>query len=133
MRTVFTQADAAEAIPYAVRTANTAVNGTAIDTAVGGNNYREVLFVVKTETVTDGTVAITVEESAASGSGYAAAAKVVGALPTVTLTDDNKVFLVSVIPTKRYVRVVATTAGATSGAGYSAVAILANGSNNPHT
>lgn len=133
MRTIFTQVDAVEALPYAVRNANAAVNGTSIDCARGGNNFREVLFVVKTDTVTDGTIAITLEESAASGSGFAAAAKVLGTLPAVTSTDDNKVFLVSVIPTQRYVRLVATTAGATTGAGFSAVAILGNGSNAPRT
>ncbi|GAS95468.1 uncharacterized protein RMCC_2434 [Mycolicibacterium canariasense] len=133
MRTLYTQVDAIEALPYAVRTANAAVNGTVIDTARGGNNYREVLFIVKTETVTDGTVAITVEESAQSGSGFAAAARVVGSLPTVTADDDNAVFLVSVLPTLRYVRLVATTAGATSGAGISAVAVLGNGNSAPHS
>lgn len=133
MRTLFTQVDTAEALPYAVRTANAAVNGTAIDTARGGNNYREVMFIFKTETVTDGTVAVTIEESAASGSGYVAAARVLGTLPAVTTADDNTVYRVSVVPTLRYVRLVATTAGATSGAGFSAVAILGNGSNNPHS
>lgn len=133
MKTLVNQAESLEALPYAVRTANTAVNGTAIDCARGGNNYREVCFVVKTETVTDGTVAITVEESASSGSGFAAAARVVGTLPAITLTDDNKTYLVSVLPTLRYVRVVATTSGATAGHGIAATAILLNGSNNPHS
>lgn len=133
MRTIINQVDAVEALPYAVRTANAAVNGVAVDCARGSNNFREVVFAVKTDTITDGTVAVTVEESAASGSGYAAAVRVVGTLPAITSADDNVVFLVSCIPTKRYVRIVATQAGATSGGGYSAIAILANGSNNPHS
>ncbi len=133
MKTLVNTADCTEALPYAVRTANAAVNGTSIDCARGGNNYREVCFLVKTETVTDGTVAITIEESAASGSGFAAATRIIGTLPAITSTDDNKTYLVSVLPTLRYVRLVATTAGATSGAGIAATAILLNGSNNPHS
>lgn len=133
MRTIYTQSKVVKALAYAVRTANAAVNGSAIDLAQGGNNYRDALFIFKTETVTDGTVAVTVEESDASGSGYAAvdSTRIQGTLPAVTVDDDDTVYAIGVRPTKRYIRLVATTAGATSGAGFSAVAVLGNGSNNP--
>lgn len=133
MRTIYTQSKVVNALAYAVRTANTAVNGLAIDLAQGGNNYRDALFIFKTETVTDGTVAVTIEESDASGSGYAAvdSTRIQGTLPAVTTDDDDTVYKIGVRPTKRYIRLVATSAGATSGAGFSAVAVLGNGSNNP--
>lgn len=135
MRNISTQIDVVPALAYAERTANAAVNGTAIDLARGGNNYREVVFIAKTETVTDGTVAFTIEESDSSGSGWGAIGsdRLLDALPTADDSDSDTTYKIGCRPRKRYVRLVATTAGATDGAGFSAVAVLSNGSSNPHS
>ncbi len=112
---------------------NGAANGVAIDLNKFNNNCRDVLFVITTGTITDGSVAVKVEESDQSGSGFAAvsSSRVLGSLPTITATDDDAVFSLGVRPTKRYVRLVATTSGATTGGVFSAVAVLGNGCKNP--
>jgi hypothetical protein len=112
-----------------------ATNGAAVDTGVGGNNFRDVLFAIGSKTLTDGTYAFTVEESDASGSGYAAvdSARVLGALPSFAATDDDTWKSFGVRPTKRYVRVVCTATGATSGGTLYGAAVLGSGSNHPVT
>ena len=47
-------------------------NGDAIDLAQNNSNFRDVLFIITSGTLTDGTYTVSVEESDASGSGYAA-------------------------------------------------------------
>lgn len=124
---------AVKALASTAISSDTATNGAAIDCALYGNNFRDVLFVVNSHTLTDGTYAVTVEESDASGSGYAAVAdaRVLGSLPTFAASDDNVVKSFGVRPTKRYVRIVITSATTTSGGTLSAIAVLGNGSNNP--
>lgn len=109
------------------------VNGLAVDTNVFNNAFREVAFTILSGTLTDGSYAVTVEESDASGSGYAAvdSGRVQGSLPTYAATDDNVLNTFAVRPTKRYVRLVVTATGATTGGVLSATAILANGSLHP--
>ena len=110
-------------------------NGVAIDLAQGGNNFRDVLFAIHSGTLTDGSYAVTVEESDSSGSGYAAvdSSRVLGSLPTFASTDDNVWNSFGVRPTKRYVRVVVTATSATTGGVLAATAVLGSGSNNPHS
>ncbi|TDK85480.1 hypothetical protein EUA02_29935 [Mycobacterium paragordonae] len=108
-------------------------NGVAIDTAVFNNNFRDVLFIIHSGTLTDGSYAVTVEESDSSGSGYAAVEswRVQGSLPTFASTDDNVWNSFGVRPTKRYVRIVVTATSATTGGVLAATAVLGNGGNNP--
>ena len=110
-------------------------NGAAVDTGLYSNNFRDVLFVLTSGTLTDGSYAVSVEESDSSGLGYAAvdSSRVLGSAPTFALTDDNTVKYVGVRPTKRYVRVVITATSATTGGTLSALAILAAGGNHPVT
>ena len=124
---------AVKALNYTAISTDTATNGIAVDAGVYGNNFRDVLFVVNSHTLTDGTYAVTVEESSSSGSDYAAvdSARVLGSLPSFTASEDNTVKSFGVRPTKRYVRVVVTSATTSSGGALSAVAVLGNGSNNP--
>lgn len=112
---------------------NSAANGNAVDLGQYGNNFRDVLFVVNSGTLTDGSYAVTVEESDSSGSGYAAvdSSRILGSLPAYASTDDGVWTSFGVRPTKRYVRIVVTPSGATSGGPFTATAILAHGSNNP--
>lgn len=109
------------------------VDGAAIDSAVFGNNFRDVLFAILSAAITDGSYAFTVEESDQSDSGFAAvdSTRVLGSLPTFAQTDDNAVNSFGVRPTKRYVRLVCTPTGATTGGVLAALAILGAGSNHP--
>lgn len=95
---------------------NGTTNGSAVDRGVNGGMQSAVLVVV-TGTVTDGSHAVTVQESddGSTGWGAVAAAQLQGSLPTAGSSDDNTVFEVGVRSTKRYVRAVVTTSGATSG------------------
>jgi hypothetical protein len=110
-----------------------ATNGIAVDLGVFSNNFRDVDFHILSGTLTDGSYAVTVEESDSSGSGFAAvdSSRVLGSLPTFAATDDNVLNSVGVRPLKRYVRIVVTATGATTGGVLAAIAVLANGGNNP--
>lgn len=132
MRTLYSQSLAVRALTSGtVQTGIT--NGLAIDMSLFGNNFRDVLFIVHSGTLTDGSYAVTVEESDASGSGYAAVDtwRVLGSLPTFAATDDNVWNSFGVRPTKRYVRVVVTATGATTGGVLAATAVLGSGGNSP--
>lgn len=109
------------------------VNGLAVDTGVFSNNFRDVAFYILSGTLTDGSYAITVEESDSSGSGFAAvdSGRVLGSLPTLAATDDNALVSFGVRPTKRYVRLVVTATSATTGGVLAAVAVLSAGGNHP--
>ena len=132
MITIYNNTLAIIALTSATRT-NGAVDGAAIDTNQFNNRFQDVAFVITTGTITDGSVAVTVEESDSSGSGFAAvdSSRVLGTLPTIASTDDDTVKSFGVRPTKRYVRIVATTTGTTTGGVFSAVALLGNGSIRP--
>jgi len=131
--TVYNNTLAVKALPYTSISSNTTTNGTAVDCALYSNNFRDVAFVVQAHTLTDGAYDVTVEESDASGSGYAAvpADRVLGSLPSFAATDDNVVKSFGVRPTKRYVRAVITSTTVTTGGALSAVALLGNGGNLP--
>ena len=60
----------AKALAIGTISTDTATNGTAVDTALYSNNFRDVKFVVLSGAITDGSYAVTVEESDSSGSGY---------------------------------------------------------------
>lgn len=132
MRTIYNNTLVQKALPSGtIQTGTT--NGTAVDCGVFSNNFRDVTFAITSGTLTDGSYAVTVEESDASGSGYAAveSSRVLGSLPTFALTDDNVLNSFGVRPTKRYVRLVVTATGATTGGVLVATAVLGNGGNNP--
>ncbi|WP_280371158.1 hypothetical protein [Nocardia wallacei] len=127
--TLYSKALPRVALATASRTANAAVNGAAIDLEQFGNRFSTVLFIVQAGTVTDGSTAVTLQESADNSSWTTVAADHrQGSLPTITDTDDDKVFSVGYVPHGlRYVRIVATQSGATAGAVLGAVALCAGG------
>jgi hypothetical protein len=134
MRTLYDNTLVQKALASAtVQTGTT--NGIAVDCGVFSNNFRDVLFVVSSGTLTDGSYAVTVEESDASGSGFAAvdSGRVLGSLPTFAATDDATWNSFGVRPTKRYVRIVVTATGATTGGVLAATAVLGAGGNGPVT
>jgi hypothetical protein len=106
------------------RTDGTA-NGTAVDRGVSGGTQEAVLLVT-TGVVTDGSHAVTVQESADGSTGWAnvAAANLQGSLPTVVAANDDTMFEVGVRPTLRYLRAVTTSTGSTTGGVFACSFIL---------
>jgi hypothetical protein len=106
-----------------------------IDTGDLGNDFRDVMFVFNTGAVTDGTHAVTVEESDDGSTGWADVPtyRVQGSLPSIAAADDFRVegLDVGVRPTKQYLRLKVTSSGVTSGGTIGAVAVLASGSSSP--
>ncbi|WP_439030221.1 hypothetical protein [Gordonia terrae] len=120
------------ALPIAER-ANGTANGATVDLGLYGNDFRAVLFVVTAAAITDGSHAITMQESD-DGTAWRAvpASKRLGSLPTLVAASDDGVFEFGyVVGTAQYVRVVATTTGATAGGVFGAVAVLAEASSSP--
>jgi hypothetical protein len=103
-----------------------AVNGDAVDRQQGGaGDYQSVMFNVLTGTATDGTHVVTMEDSPDGTTWTAVAAGFVqGTLPTLTSTDDDVVKDFGYVGNQRYVRIVLTSAGTTTGAIVGATAIL---------
>lgn len=121
--------------PIAARTDNTAITSAIIDTA--GFNACEFVLVTGTNTDTNATFAVTVEEgdnSALSDTGAVAAADLVGtlALAGFTFADDIECRKLGYIGKKRYVRLTVTPSGNDSGNIFIAgVAILGSPATNP--
>lgn len=131
-KTVYTHNLVLPALDYGVRDSSEASNGITVDTAAYKNNFRSVMFIVSAATITDGTHAVTAEESA-NGSDWTVipSARVQGTLPSIGADDDDTVYSFGVIPNQRYVRIVVTDADSTDGGAISAVAVLGSGSDNP--
>lgn len=132
MLTLYSQALAVKAIQsQTIQTGTT--DGAVLDLSQYGNNSRDILFVVHSATLTDGTYAISVEESDQSGSGFVAvdSGRIGGSLPSFAASDDNTWKSFGVRPTKRYVKLVVTATGATTGGVLAGTAVLGNGSVNP--
>lgn len=112
-------------ISPASRSANAAVNGVAVDRVVNGG-MQDAVAVISTGTITDGSHAVSIEDSDDGSTGWTAvsAAQLQGSLPTVVLTDDDTVFELGIRSTRRYVRVTVTTSGATTGGIFGAAIIL---------
>lgn len=115
----------AQSIAPGVKT--TTQTGTGVDL----QGFEKATVVVYAGVLTDGTYAITVEESDVLGSGYAAVAAedtVDGdgdgtILPTLAATDDNATVEIGYKGIKRFIRPVVTLAGITSGGVFGALVI----------
>ncbi|WP_327587046.1 hypothetical protein OHA25_08545 [Nonomuraea sp. NBC_00507] len=111
---------AVTSLPPASRTANATVNGTGVDLA----NVNAAAIIVTTGTITDGSHAITIEDSADNSNWTAVAAdERIGNLPTVVAADDNTAFKFGYKGARRYLRVSVTTSGSTSGGVFGAVVV----------
>jgi hypothetical protein len=87
--------------------------------------YRTLMFVISTATVTDGSHVFTVQDSDDGTSwGTPNAGDVQGTAPTITSTNSNAVFDVGYNGAKRYARLQVAVSGATTGGVYSAAAVL---------
>jgi hypothetical protein len=112
------------AISAAPRT-NGTVNGLTVDKMYNNNAFRSAMFIIHSGTLTDGSVAVTMQDSPDNSTWTAVdAAYVQGTLPTVASTDDDKTFEVGYVGPQRYVRIVATTSGATTGGTFGATCVL---------
>lgn len=122
-QSLYNLARAKVTLTFSTRT-NGTVSGTAVDLDENSDASRSALVVVFAGTLTDGSVAITLEESADNSTwNTVAAPDLQGTAPTVASTDDDKVFELGYVGSKRYLRVKAVTSGATSGGTFGAVIV----------
>lgn len=112
---IFDQLLVQHTIGPAVRTDGTH-NGAAVDRSVNGG-MQDAVVVLATGVITDGSHALTVEDSADGSTGWTAltADQLQGDLPTATAADDDTVFEVGVHSTRQFLRAVVETTGATTG------------------
>jgi len=125
--TVYNNVLVQASVTIAVRT-NGTVNGTAIDlwsNSVGRQHFGGALCVVTSGTITDGTHTVEVQESDDNSSFAAVAdADLQGTEPAIGAANDNVVYELGYRGSKRYLRVVVVTTGATSGGTFGANIIL---------
>ncbi len=108
--------DFSQSLPPAARTAST--NGSALDLA----NYGSCGVIVSSGTITDGTHTPKLQESADNVAwSDVAVSDLVGTFANIASSAVQKV---GYIDGKRYLRVVVTVAGATTGGLYGAIALL---------
>ncbi|MFG2589055.1 hypothetical protein [Streptomyces sp. NPDC048438] len=119
--TLYNIARAKATLPIALRTNGTA-NGTTVDLHENKDASRSAMLIVQSGTITDGSHAITLQESD-NGSAWStvSATELQGAAPTITATDDDLLYEVGYTGSKRYLRAVAITSGATTGGTFGAV------------
>jgi hypothetical protein len=124
MRT-FRETLVVHALSPAARTDGTA-NGTGIDRSPG-NRYGSVVFAITTGVLTDGIHTFKIQDADAdTGYADAAAGDVDGTASVTAITNDNVAFSFAYKGSKRWVRLVCTTSGATTGGILGAVAVLGN-------
>jgi hypothetical protein len=111
------------ALAPALRT--TSANGVTIDRAEDNSYFQSVLFVIQSGAITDGTHTVSFEDSD-DGSTWAATTVLQGTPPAIGSSNDNVQYAIEYTGLKRYVRVVVTTTGTTTGGIVGATAILGN-------
>lgn len=122
-------------VPVAARTDNTAIVSAIIDTK--GYESAEFVIVTGTNTDTNATFAVLVEDGDASNLSDAVAvadAQLIGteAVAGFTFSDDNECRKIGYLGNKRYVRVTVTPSGNDAGNIFiSGVAVLGNARNAP--
>jgi hypothetical protein len=122
-QSLYNVARAKLALTVALRT-NGTVNGTTVDLNENKDGSRSAMLVVVVGTITDGSHAITLQESD-DGSAWStvAATDLQGSAPTIAATDDDVVRELGYTGSKRYLRPVAVTSGATTGGTFGAVIV----------
>lgn len=129
--TAYTHLLSVRALPLTTININGVRSGSIIDTGVFGNDFRTVLFVVYTGAVTDGSHAVTAQESSdASSWTDIPAARIQGDLPTIVAADDfrQEGLDFGVIANARYLRLQVTSSAVSSGGTIGASAVLGEGS-----
>jgi hypothetical protein len=107
-------------------------DGTVTGAGVDLLGFAGACLVVSTGVVTDGTHTVEVQDSADNSTFVAVAdAYLTGAEPAIVAADDATVYEIGYQGTKRYLRAVIVTTGATTGAVVSAVVIRTGGRKQP--
>ncbi|MFM9542320.1 hypothetical protein [Streptomyces turgidiscabies] len=111
----------------AIATRTASANGTGVDRYLSGAAFQDAMVIVHTGTITDGTHTVEVQDSD-DNTTFAAVADTYlqGTEPAIVAADDDKLFVVGYKGLKRYLRVVVTAAGTTSGGTLGATVLLAN-------
>ena len=106
--------------------------GAVVDTGLFGNMFRSILFVISAQTITDGTHTFSAQECATSGGTYTAVdpTRMQGA-PVLLAANSNTLFALGVHHTLRYVQLVDTISGGTTGGLFSAIAVGGAGGKGP--
>jgi len=115
-------------LPPAVR-ANGVVNGTPVDTVAGGGPFRVGMLVVSAGAVTDGSNAITVQDSDDGSTNWQPyAGQTQGSIPALGTPQGNATYRMALdtLP-RRWLRAVINTTGATTGGTIGAVFLLRSG------
>jgi hypothetical protein len=110
---MYNSINAATTLSPAARTLS--ANGVGVDL----QGFEGALVLIQTGVITDGTHVFEVQESDDNATFTAVAGTdLQGSEPSVGATDDDKVYRIGYIGTKRYVRVVSTASGTTTGGVY---------------
>jgi hypothetical protein len=113
----------------AVRT-NSTVNGTAVN--LGTYGAESAIVAVNTGTITDGSHAVSVQDSDDGTTwGNVPAGRLTATPPTMTSADSNSLFEIGVVAVKAFLRVVVVTTGATTGGAFSAVVVAGDPGTTP--
>jgi hypothetical protein len=122
----------------AVRSANGAVNGTAVDMAGTRQNFRVAMLVAVSGAITDGTHTVSLQDSDDGTTGWedVPAEHRQGDFPAFTTANANTTARVGYSGRRRFVRAVVTTADAPAtpvGGTVGAIVLLSQGSGDPVT
>jgi hypothetical protein len=126
MKDLYNNLSVAQSLPAAARTAS--ANGAGVDL----QGFEGALVIISTGTITDGTHAISIEESSDNSTFTAVAAgDLLGTAPSIGAANDNVDYKVGYIGSKRYIHVVTTASGTTTGGVYCAVVAKGFGRHRP--
>ncbi|MBK3556297.1 hypothetical protein JHN55_07055 [Streptomyces sp. MBT56] len=124
-QSLYNNARAKLTLATAVRT-NGTVAGTTVDLHENLDASRSAMLIVLAGTVTDGSSAVVLQESA-NGTDWTAvaAANLQGTVPALTSANDEAVYELGYLGSARYLRASVTTSGATEGGTLGAVIVRA--------
>ena len=124
-QSLYNHARAKITLAIAARTDGT-VDGTTVDLHENLDGSRSAMLIVHAGTITDGSNAVTLQESTDNVTWTAvAAAQMQGAVPALTAANDLALYEVGYLGSARYLRASVVTTGATTGGTLGAVIVRA--------